>query len=118
MSSLGLHFLVDLHGVAPSLLNDIEVLNEVLVNAIKTGGATVVDSKFNKFEPQGVSGVVIIAESHVTCHTWPEIEFAAVDVFTCGDPKIGQSVCREIIAALSPVNHNIKQIKRGVTGEL
>lgn len=114
MNALGSHFLLDLQGVDKPLLDNMELLEETMIKAVKKGGATVVDSRFSKFEPQGVSGVVIIAESHVTCHTWPEIGYAAVDVFTCGSPKVGRAICDEIILALKPVSHFIKSIDRGL----
>src|SRR3972149_7516628 len=67
------------------LLNDPARLEHLLVDAAKRAGATVVEKAFHQFNPHGVSGVVIIAESHLFIHTWPEHGYAAVDIFTCGD---------------------------------
>lgn len=113
MRELGFHCLLDLWGVGPDRLDDSESLQALLVSATQDSGARVVDSRFSRFEPHGISGVVIIAESHVTLHTWPELGFAAIDVFTCGDPKIGEAICRRIIDALAPSGHTMHTIARG-----
>jgi len=73
-------------------LLDKDYLEKAMLNAAKESGATIVSSSFNKFEPQGVSGVVIIAESHFTVHAWPEHNYAAVDMFTCGDIDLDRAV--------------------------
>ena len=69
---------------ATAFLDEVRVEN-ALLNAARESGATIISSSFRKFEPQGVSGVVVIAESHFTIHAWPEHDYAAVDIFTCGD---------------------------------
>ncbi|OGR10822.1 MAG: S-adenosylmethionine decarboxylase proenzyme [Desulfobacterales bacterium RIFOXYA12_FULL_46_15] len=69
---------------ATAFLDEVRVEN-ALLNAARESGATIISSSFHKFEPQGVSGVVVIAESHFTIHAWPEHDYAAVDIFTCGD---------------------------------
>ncbi len=85
MKALGRHVLVEFYGCDPDALNDKERLEEVMREAAVESGATVVNSVFHLFNPHGVSGVVVIAESHLTIHTWPEYGYAAVDLFTCGD---------------------------------
>ena len=67
------------------ILNDVKKVEEIMVNAALESGAEVREYVFHKFSPQGVSGVVVISESHLAIHTWPELGYAAVDVFTCGD---------------------------------
>jgi len=83
------------------------------VAAARAGGAHVVESRFHRFEPQGISGVVILAESHLTLHTWPELGYAAVDVFTCGAPAVAESVSSGVIAALKPSEHEVRRLPRG-----
>jgi S-adenosylmethionine decarboxylase len=112
MHALGQHLLLDLWGVGP-LLDDIEGLRQALEEAAKAGGATVVESRFHQFSPQGVSGVVILAESHLALHTWPENDFAAVDVFTCGDPQLTRSVADQVVARLTPLVHQMRSFERG-----
>ena len=85
MQALGKHLLVELHGCNPELLKKVDVVKEIMVSAAKACKATIVDTSFHEFNPFGVSGVVVIAESHLSIHTWPEYRYAAVDIFTCGD---------------------------------
>ncbi len=85
MKPLGRHILAEIYGCDFDTLNDILRVEETMVNAALEAGAEVRESVFHKFSPQGVSGVVVISESHLTIHTWPELGYAAVDVFTCGD---------------------------------
>ncbi len=96
----GRHVLAEMTGCPPEVLNDVKGLETCFRNCAVEGGATVVSSHFHFFSPQGVSGVVVIAESHVTVHTWPEHGYAAVDVFTCGRPEVAEAVMALIIAAL------------------
>ena len=114
MQELGTHLLIDLWGIPASVLNDKLRLEESLVAAAKDSGAKVVDSRFSVFHPQGISGIVIIAESHVALHTWPEHKFAAIDVFTCGDPALARSICEKIIEEFQPVGHRVKSVQRGM----
>jgi len=81
---LGRHLLVDIGGAEAALLDDAGFVRATLIEAARAAGATIVASTFHKFAPIGVSGVVVIAESHLAIHTWPEHGFAAVDLFTCG----------------------------------
>jgi len=85
MKSLGYHLILELEGCPESSLNDLETVRRVMTRAVKASGATMIQPFFHEFAPQGVSGVVIISESHFSIHTWPEYGYAAVDVFTCGD---------------------------------
>lgn len=84
MHHLGTHLLIELYDCDCELLNDPPAVERLMVHAAKEAGATVVSSHCNRFEPHGISGVVILAESHLTIHTWPEHGYAAVDLFSCG----------------------------------
>ncbi|MFH1155943.1 MAG: adenosylmethionine decarboxylase [Pseudomonadota bacterium] len=83
--ALGRQVTIDYYDCHPDRLLDPDYLEKAFVGAAKFSGATVIDSSFHAFAPQGVSGVVTIAESHFTVHAWPEHNYAAVDIFTCGD---------------------------------
>ena len=85
MKSLGRHILVEFYGCNRKKLNDLKYVNDAMTGAAVFAKATVVDDVFHKFSPHGVSGVVVIAESHLAIHTWPEYGYAAVDLFTCGE---------------------------------
>lgn len=85
MKALGKHLILELYGCPAESLNDPVLIENSLTAAVKASGATLIKPFFHQFAPQGVSGVIIIAESHFTIHTWPEYNYAAVDVFTCGE---------------------------------
>ena len=85
MLGLGTHILADFYGCPFQKLDDLEYLRKLALTAVELSGATIVGNHFQKFEPQGVSGVVIIAESHLSFHTWPELEFISLDYYTCGE---------------------------------
>lgn len=85
MQALGRQILVEFYDCDKDILRDKQVIRKSLIDACVIGKATVVTDTFHSFSPFGVSGVVVIAESHVAIHTWPEYGYAAVDIFTCGD---------------------------------
>jgi len=85
MSGLGRHILAEFYGCSFDRLNDPQLLERSALEAVETSGATYVSHHIKTFEPQGVSGVVVIAESHLSFHTWPEHGYVAIDYFTCGD---------------------------------
>ena len=83
-SALGSQVVLDLYECQTDHLDDLDWVKQTLVNAARAAGATVVETVFHKFAPFGISGVVVLAESHVAIHIWPENRYAAIDVFTCG----------------------------------
>ena len=84
MNVLGLHLLLELKDCNPQLLDDLDYTRESLIQTAKQLGAHVVGESFHQFSPQGVTGILSIAESHISIHTWPEFGYAAADIFTCG----------------------------------
>lgn len=99
---LGRHILVEFYNCDNRLLNDTKLIEKYMVEAANKAKATVVKSVFHTFNPWGVSGVVVIQESHLTIHTWPEYGYAAVDLFTCGeevDPWIAFQFLKEKLKA-------------------
>ncbi len=85
MKALGRHLLIELYDCDGAVLDDIAEIEEHMRTAARKANSTIVNSTFHRFNPYGVSGVVVIAESHLSIHTWPEYGYAAVDIFTCGD---------------------------------
>lgn len=85
MHTLGRHALLDLYGCNPDILNDTKYLQSLFKQTALDLECTVVQEVFHHFAPHGVSGVVVIAESHLAIHTWPEYGYAAVDLFTCSE---------------------------------
>ncbi|MFC2048308.1 adenosylmethionine decarboxylase [Chloroflexota bacterium] len=114
MNALGKHLLIELKDCNREVLNDLSFLKDVLPAAAKEAGATVLGESFHQFSPQGVSGVVIIAESHLFIHTWPECGYAAVDIFTCGDSVQPGKAAQILISKLEAKNHSILEIQRGI----
>ena len=82
---LGQHVLAEFFECDPNILNNSQKVESLMIDAALECGATIVQKCFHMFSPHGVSGVVIISESHLAIHTWPELGYAAVDLFTCGD---------------------------------
>ena len=102
MNALGRHILVEFYECSPELMNDVVHIENSMVAAAETAGATVINSTFHHFSPYGVSGVVVIQESHLAIHTWPEYGYAAVDLFTCGDsvdPWVSYTFLKEAFEA-------------------
>ncbi len=100
--NLGRHLLAEFYECNSNILNNVERIETVMKEAALACGATIVGSNFHMFSPYGVSGVVIIAESHLAIHTWPEYGYAAVDLFTCGDscdPKVAYAYLQEHLAS-------------------
>ena len=94
MQALGRQILVEFYDCDREVLNDESLIREILLEGVRRSRATVISYTFHTFSPHGVSGVIVIAESHVTIHTWPEHGYAAIDIFTCGetiDPWVIQS---------------------------
>jgi S-adenosylmethionine decarboxylase len=114
LNALGRHLLLELKDCDPEVLNNLDFLKTVLPAAAIEAGATVLGESFHQFNPQGVSGVVIIAESHVFIHTWPECGYAAVDIFTCGDSVQPKKAAQRIIKELKSKNPSILELQRGI----
>ena len=114
MNALGKHVLLELKDCDRELLNDLGYLKSVLPAAAIEAGATVMGESFHQFSPQGISGVVIIAESHIFIHTWPECGYAAIDIFTCGDSVNAEKAAQTLVRELKSKNHSILEIQRGI----
>ncbi|MGC8487756.1 MAG: adenosylmethionine decarboxylase [Clostridia bacterium] len=114
MNALGRHVLAEVHGCESQVLNDIGAVERIMVEAALNAGAEVREVAFHKFSPQGVSGVVVISESHLAVHTWPEHGYAAVDVFTCGEAVNPWDACRHIVQQFGAKQFTASETLRGV----
>ena len=113
MKALAKHLLAEFFGCDRNLLNDAHFLRRTLEEAARAAGATPLGERFHTFEPHGVSGVILLAESHISVHTWPELNYAAFDIFTCGadtDPEAGY---RYLLERLQPADSHVQLIVRG-----
>jgi S-adenosylmethionine decarboxylase len=109
---LATHLLLELYGVEPRLLDDVECLKAALTSAALAARCTVLGVVAHKFQPQGASVVLLVAESHLSIHTWPEVGYAAVDIFTCGS-ALPQHGITPLLQALKPHKHAVQEIARG-----
>lgn len=118
MEILGRHILAEVYGCPARYLNDREKVEEIMVKAALHAGAEIREVIFHKFSPQGISGVVVISESHLAIHTWPELGYAAVDVFTCGDRVDPWEACKFIAAQFKSSQMSTKEVSRGLVPEI
>jgi len=116
LHALGTHLLLELRDCNPKTLGSLEFVKNAMQNAALEAKATIVEVAFHEFSPFGVSGMVVIAESHLAIHTWPEYGYAAVDVFTCGDLIKPQVAAKFLIEQFECKNSSIVEMKRGVLG--
>ncbi|HAA89503.1 MAG: S-adenosylmethionine decarboxylase proenzyme [Thermoanaerobacterales bacterium 50_218] len=114
INSLGRHILAEFYGCAFDRLNDVEKVKQYMVEAALVAGAEIRESVFHKFSPQGVSGVVVISESHLAIHTWPELGYAAVDVFTCGEKVDPWDACKYLVEKFEAAHMTATEVKRGI----
>ncbi|MEM6319239.1 MAG: adenosylmethionine decarboxylase [Bacteroidota bacterium] len=112
MKYLGKHYLLELYDCPPDLLSEFEPIGAIMNQAALEMRATIVNSNFHHFNPYGVSGVIVIKESHLTIHTWPEYGYAAVDVFTCGAIDIDKGI-DYLKQHLKAGSSELKQLGRG-----
>lgn len=114
MKALGRHILVEFLNCKADVLNDVAAIENAMVEAAQIAGATVINSTFHHFSPYGVSGVVVIQESHLAIHTWPEYRYAAVDLFTCGD-TVDPWVSFEHLKKAFDASYSALEMNRGAT---
>ena len=96
--NVGRHLLGNLYGCSADLLKNVDVVKEIMYKTVREAGFNAVGDVFHQYEPFGVTGVILISDSHFSIHTWPEHNFIAVDIFTCskeGNPELGLEIlCR------------------------
>ena len=113
MEFLGKQYFVEFYDCDVEVLNNPELIGEYMVKAAKLSNATVVQQFFHQFSPFGVSGTVVISESHINIHTWPEHKYAAVDIFTCGETLDAYKGIDFLTFGLKAQNVESKEINRG-----
>jgi len=114
MEALGRQILVEYYDCNSNKLNDVDFIESTFLEATRASKATIITHNFHKFSPYGVSGVIVIAESHVSIHTWPEYNYAAVDVFTCGDAIDPWVIQEHLKKAFESRNTSCMEMKRGM----
>jgi len=112
LNTRGRHLLVEYTGCDPNVLDDLKRIESLMNEAATAARASIVASVFQPFEPQGVTGVVVVEESHLSIHTWPEHGYAAVDFFTCGD-SVPERAHEVLAAGLKAQYAEVMQVERG-----
>jgi len=111
--SLGRHLLIEYYECSTEAINNKDLIREAMIEAAKRANATIVTDVFHRFNPHGVSGVVVIAESHIAIHSWPEHRCASVDIFSCSDkmtPEVVEGFLKDVFKA----KHMVKmEVERG-----
>ena len=108
----GIHIIADLWGCNPEKLSFIDEIKPVLSRVVKESGLNSLQDYFFQFEPKGVTGVYVLSQSHISIHTWPEKNFASVDIFTCGPPENAVNAFNTICNELQPKRIQKKFLER------
>ncbi len=110
----GEHYIVELSGCNPEIIGNIEKVQDILVEAAHRANVEVWSVSFHRFPPNGVSGVVVISESHLSIHTWPEEKYAAIDIYTCGESAEPEKAVEYVIQAFEAQHAHITELTRGL----
>ena len=114
MNALGRHLLLELFDCDFDAISSLETVKSALVEAAKRAHATIVDVVFHEFNPFGISGVVVIAESHLSIHTWPEHRYAAVDIFSCGEVLTPEVAASYLVEQFGAERTSVVELQRGL----
>lgn len=114
METIGHHYIAEASGCTPAIIGKVEAVEQILVRAAEIAGVQVWSISFHRFNPNGVSGVVVISESHLSVHTWPEYGYAALDIFTCGDTAKPEKAVEWALRQFGATNVHITEVTRGL----
>ncbi|KGG13596.1 MULTISPECIES: adenosylmethionine decarboxylase [Prochlorococcus] len=109
---LGKHCILELYECDAVKINDEAFIRTTITLSAKASGAKLLNLITHKFQPFGVTGLALLAESHISIHTWPEIRYAAVDVFTCGEHTLPEKACDFLAKELQAKHRSLKNITR------
>lgn len=116
MDAIGIHCLAELYDCPSELINDIDAVTAAMREAVERMGAELVRTAAHQFSPHGVTVLGLLAESHISIHTWPERGYVAVDAFTCGTRCQPRRACEFLATALNAERHVIRDLVRGAEG--
>ena len=111
ISYAGIHLIAEFWG--GKIIENSKEIEKILIEAVKRAKNTPLKTTIHKFSPQGLTGVILLAESHLAIHTWPEIDYVAIDIFTCGEKAIPERALKYLKRVFKPKKVVIKRIKRG-----
>ncbi len=113
LAHVGSHFILELFDCPEALLNSARHVRASVRRAAAAASSTLLHEVSHKFHPQGVTAIALLAESHISIHTWPELGYAAADTFTCGDTTTPEKACEFLIEAFQARNYVLRKIERG-----
>ena len=116
--NVGRHCILELYQCDHAKLNDEAFIRTTITSSAKIAGATLLSLVTHSFKPQGVTGIALLAESHISIHTWPEIGYAAIDVFTCGDHTMPDKACKLFFKDFLAKHFIFKNIAREIPSEI
>lgn len=114
MSTIGSHCILEMFDCPPEVIDDLQHVREALRVAARAAEATLLGEVAHRFSPQGVTALGLLAESHISVHTWPELGYAAADVFTCGEHCLPEKACLSLVEALRAGRYELRTVERGV----
>jgi S-adenosylmethionine decarboxylase len=114
VESVGHHYIVEGSGCTADVISRVEQVEQIMVRAAEVANVQVWAISFHRFSPTGVSGVVVISESHLSVHTWPELGYVALDIFTCGDQAKPEAAVQHALKAFGAVSMHITEVTRGL----
>jgi len=114
VDTIGHHYIAEASGCDPNVIGKVESVEQILVRAAEVAGVQVWSISFHRFSPNGVSGVVVISESHMSVHTWPEYGYAALDIFTCGPSAKPEKAVEWALKEFGATNVHITEVTRGL----
>ena len=114
METLGHHYIVEGSGCNAEVISRVEHVEQIMVRAAELADVQVWAISFHRFSPDGVSGVVVISESHLSVHTWPELGYVALDIYTCGERAKPEAAVQHALKAFGASNMHITEVTRGL----
>lgn len=109
---MGHHILVDLYGCPAEKLEKLDVVKKLLWNVVKESDFNALGDSWHQFQPFGVTGIILLAESHISIHTWPENNSAAVDIFSCSGTEKAEKAFKTLLKMFTPKKHVVKEVQR------
>ncbi len=118
LDALGTQLLIEMHECLVDRIDDVDWVEEVMSEAAKRAQARIVNTVFHKFNPVGISGVVVIAESHIAIHIWPEYRYAALDIFSCGSAFKMSEAASFVVEQFRCIHHSVTEVQRGLLSHI
>ena len=113
MTIVGKHIIAEFYGVEPEKISFVDTIKETMERVAEESGLTTIRGFFHQFQPQGVTGIILLSESHLSIHTWPEHSLVNLDIFTCGEPEKADRAFELFVKYLEPKSYRHYVLDRG-----